>query len=40
MTPLPETAQGEAVTYSSDGRTLLVTSEGAGAPLHRVASAR
>ena len=29
--PLPRSAQGEAITYSHDGRSLIVTSEGAGA---------
>lgn len=35
-TPLPATAQGEAIGYGSDSRTLWVSSEGAGAPVHRV----
>ena len=35
-TPLPATAQGEAVGYASDSRTLWVSSEGAGAPVHRL----
>ena len=32
-TPLPPTAQGEAVAYLADGR-LVATTEGAGAPVH------
>lgn len=35
-TPLPPTAQGEAIGYGSDSRTLWVSSEGAGAPVHRL----
>lgn len=35
-TPLPETTQGEAIAYDRDGTTLLTTSEGAGAPVHRL----
>jgi hypothetical protein len=34
---LPETEQGEAVAYTRDGRSLVTTSEGVGAPLHLVA---
>jgi hypothetical protein len=34
--PLPPTAQGEAVGYARDSRTLWVSSEGAGAPVHRL----
>jgi hypothetical protein len=40
VTALPATAQGEAVTYSHDGRTLIVTSEGKGAPVHRIQGSR
>lgn len=32
--PLPETRQGEAITYLRDGSGLLVSSEGPGAPVH------
>ena len=39
VTPLPETEQGEAVTYSRDGTALLTTAEGSGAPVHVVPSA-
>lgn len=35
-TPLPPTAQGEAIGYGADSRTLWVSSEGAGAPVHRL----
>lgn len=35
-TPLPPTAQGEAIGYGSDSRTLYVSSEGTAAPVHRV----
>lgn len=35
-TELPEERQGEAITYDTDGRSWLTTSEGAGAPVHRV----
>lgn len=35
--PLPETRQGEAVAYTRDGRSLVTTSEGEGAPLHLLA---
>ena len=38
-TPLPETRQGEAVTYSPDGASLLVSTEGEGGAVHRVRSA-
>ena len=34
--PLPATAQGEAVTWTRDGKALLTSSEGVGAPVHRV----
>lgn len=35
-TRLPETRQGEAIAYTRDGRSLVATSEGAGAPVHVV----
>jgi len=38
-TPLPETGQGEAITYSRDGASLVTTAEGRGAPVHAVPSA-
>ena len=34
--PLPPTRQGEAVTWTRDGAALLTSSEGVGAPVHRV----
>lgn len=34
--PLPATAQGEAVTFAPDGRTLLTSTEGLPAPVHVV----
>ncbi len=36
VTALPPTQQGEGLAYSADGRTLLTSSEGLGAPVHRV----
>jgi hypothetical protein len=36
VTPLPETRQGEGLAYSADGRAVLVSSEGEGAPVHRL----
>jgi hypothetical protein len=36
VSPLPPTRQGEAVGYGRDGRSVLVSSEGAGAPVHRL----
>jgi hypothetical protein len=36
VTPLPPTVQGEGLAYSLDGRSLLTSSEGEGAPVHRV----
>lgn len=33
---LPETQQGEAIAYTRDGRSLVTTSEGVGAPVHVV----
>ena len=38
VTPLPETEQGEAITYSRDGASLVTTAEGRGAPVHVVPS--
>lgn len=35
--PLPETEQGEAIAYTRDGRSLVTTSEGVGAPVHQLA---
>ncbi|HEX9969415.1 MAG TPA: hypothetical protein VGB03_04690, partial [Acidimicrobiales bacterium] len=34
--PLPQTEQGEAIAYTRDGRSLVTTSEGVGAPVHLV----
>lgn len=39
ITPLPPTAQGEGLAYAADGRTVLLSSEGRGAPVHRLAPA-
>jgi hypothetical protein len=36
VTPLPPTEQGEGLAYSADGTAVLVSSEGAGAPVHRL----
>lgn len=36
-TPLPDTVQGEAVAYSRDGRSVLVSTEGRNAPVHLLA---
>ncbi len=36
ITPLPETEQGEGLAYSSDGRSVLLSTEGANAPVHRL----
>jgi hypothetical protein len=36
VTPLPPTEQGEGLAYAPDGRSVLVSSEGAGSPVHRV----
>lgn len=36
VTALPETRQGEGLTYTSDGRAVLVSTEGRAAPVHRV----
>ena len=33
---LPETRQGEAITYSHDGASLITTTEGANAPVHEL----
>jgi len=38
LIPLPRTAQGEAITYTRDGRSLLVSSEGKQAPVHELRS--
>jgi hypothetical protein len=34
--PLPPTAQGEAVTFTPDGRSLLTSTEGVPAPVHLI----
>lgn len=34
--PLPAVEQGEAIAYTRDGRSLVVTSEGRNAPVHRL----
>lgn len=39
VTPLPTTFQGEAVAYTRDGASLLLTTEGVGAPVHLVPAA-
>lgn len=39
VTPLPDTRQGEGLAYSSDGQSLLTSSEGVGSPVHRVPAA-
>jgi hypothetical protein len=36
VTPLPETRQGEGLAYAPDGSAVLVSSEGEGAPVHRL----
>ena len=36
VTPLPPTSQGEGVAYSRDGRSILTSTEGDGAPVHRL----
>ena len=36
VTPLPPTEQGEGLAYADDGRSVLVSTEGAGTPVHRV----
>ena len=36
VTPLPATEQGEGLTYTADGTAVLVSSEGAGTPVHRL----
>lgn len=36
VTSLPATRQGEGLAYSRDGRAVLVSSEGEGAPVHRL----
>lgn len=40
VTPLPESRQGEGLTYTADSAAVIVSSEGEGTPVHRVASAR
>jgi len=37
VTPLPPTEQGEGLAYAPDGRSVLVSTEGAASPVHRVA---
>jgi hypothetical protein len=37
--PLPRSAQGEAITYSRDGGSMIVTSEGVGAAVQEIARA-
>ena len=39
VTPLPDTRQGEGLTYAPDSASVLVSTEGEGAPVHRVPSA-
>ena len=36
VSPLPSTRQGEGLAYSRDGRSLLLSTEGRGSPVHRV----
>ena len=36
VSPLPPTEQGEALAYGADSRSLLTSSEGEGAPVHRL----
>jgi hypothetical protein len=36
VTPLPATRQGEGLAYAADGRSVLVSTEGEAAPVHRV----
>ncbi len=38
VSALPPTQQGEGLAYSRDGRSILVSTEGAGAPVHRLSS--
>ncbi|MCY7366494.1 MAG: hypothetical protein LH469_14470, partial [Frankiaceae bacterium] len=40
VTPLPETRQGEGLTYTADSAAVLVSTEGEGTPVHRVPSGR
>ncbi len=40
VTPLPETRQGEGLAYAPDGRSVLVSTEGRGTPVHRVSTVR
>lgn len=37
VTPLPQTRQGEGLAYTTDGQAVLVSTEGVGAPVHRLA---
>jgi hypothetical protein len=34
--PLPETRQGEGLAYATDGQSVLISTEGQGAPVHRL----
>ena len=36
VSPLPSTRQGEGLAYSRDGRSLLLSTEGRGSPVHRL----
>ena len=36
VTPLPPTEQGEGLAYARNGRSVLTSTEGRGAPVHRV----
>ena len=40
VTPLPPTEQGEGLAYTADGTAVLVSSEGVGAPVHRLVRSR
>lgn len=40
VTPLPVTRQGEGLAYAADGRSVLVSSEGRGTPVHRITTVR
>jgi hypothetical protein len=40
VTALPATEQGEGLTYTRDGRAVLLSSEGVGTPVHRVGLSR
>jgi len=39
VSALPPTEQGEGLTYSADSASLLISSEGVGAPVHRLSAA-